>query len=263
MGVWPHNRPLSLNTEANRLTTASELLRSCAQNRNTRQPARRSCRETRWSRCLFRFSFRSQKLRFPSGVRPCFGQACQKHPSTNTARRSRRKTKSGVPGNRWCRRQPLIPLVRSIDASFSSVSLLPLDRIAAITCERFSFEKMSAICFRRDISHAGCVLKGQSAGSAGPPMISFTLALKSISFESCASRVRNRSNGGRPSKAREGAGVLLGLVAGLFHDCVPGTGPADAVAELLRLRPSFAGILPERVGSSESKIRGAGAAIFR
>jgi hypothetical protein len=32
-----------------------------------------------------------------------------------------------------------------MDANFNSVSLLPFDRMAAITCERFFFEKTSAI----------------------------------------------------------------------------------------------------------------------
>jgi hypothetical protein len=34
---------------------------------------------------------------------------------------------------------------RRIDASFSSVALLPRERMAAITCERLRFEKTSAI----------------------------------------------------------------------------------------------------------------------
>lgn len=130
---------------SNLLTTASGLSRSCAQNRSTRQPALRNSLVTTLSLCLFRFSFRSQKLRLLPGVRPCFGHPCQKQPSTNTAGRSRRKMKSGLPGNRWCRRQPLIPCARKIDASFNSVSLLPFDRMAAMTCERFFFENTSAI----------------------------------------------------------------------------------------------------------------------
>jgi hypothetical protein len=32
-----------------------------------------------------------------------------------------------------------------MDANFNSVSLLPFDRMAAMTCERFFFEKTSAI----------------------------------------------------------------------------------------------------------------------
>jgi len=53
--------------------------------------------------------------------------------------------KSGFPGNGPCLRQPLIPWARNIDASFNSVSLLPFDRMAAMTCERFRFDKTSAI----------------------------------------------------------------------------------------------------------------------
>jgi hypothetical protein len=56
-----------------------------------------------------------------------------------------KKTKSGLPGNGWCRRQPLIPCSRKMDTNFSSVSLLPFDRMAAMTCERFLFEKTSVI----------------------------------------------------------------------------------------------------------------------
>jgi hypothetical protein len=53
--------------------------------------------------------------------------------------------KSGFPGNGRCLRQPVIPWARRIETSFSSVSLLPFDRMAAITSERLRFEKMSAI----------------------------------------------------------------------------------------------------------------------
>jgi hypothetical protein len=53
--------------------------------------------------------------------------------------------KSGFPGKGGCLRQPLIPWARRIEANFSSVALLPFDRMAAMTCERFSFEKTSVI----------------------------------------------------------------------------------------------------------------------
>jgi len=45
----------------------------------------------------------------------------------------------------WFLRQPEILLARKIEISFSSVSLLPFDFIAAIICDRFVLEKMSAI----------------------------------------------------------------------------------------------------------------------
>jgi hypothetical protein len=54
--------------------------------------------------------------------------------------------KSGRPGSDWWRRrQPVIPTVRIIEISFSSVALLPRERIAAIIFERFFFEKTSDI----------------------------------------------------------------------------------------------------------------------
>jgi len=78
---------------------------SCSQMRRTRQPHRRRVRFTSRSRARLRSSFRRQNARLPLGIRPCFGQPCQKQPSTKTAKRAARKTKSGLP-NRGCRRQP-------------------------------------------------------------------------------------------------------------------------------------------------------------
>ena len=40
-----------------------------------------------------------------------------------------------------------IPFARKIKINLSSVSLFPLDLIAAMTCERFFFENTSAIAF--------------------------------------------------------------------------------------------------------------------
>jgi hypothetical protein len=75
-----------------------------------------------------------------------------------------RKTKSGLPGNGWCRRQPLIPRSRKMAANFSSVSLLPFDRIAAMTCERFFFEKTSAIASGAHATKDRNFFKVQSLG---------------------------------------------------------------------------------------------------
>jgi hypothetical protein len=61
------------------------------------------------------------------------------------ARRCFGKIKSGFPGIGRCLRQPMIPWARRIEANFSSVSLLAFDRMAAMICERFRFEKTSAI----------------------------------------------------------------------------------------------------------------------
>lgn len=44
--------------------------------------------------------------------------------------------------------QPEIPLARKIEINFSSVSLLPCDFIAAMTCDRFLLEKTSDIYWR-------------------------------------------------------------------------------------------------------------------
>jgi hypothetical protein len=73
------------------------------------------------------------------------GHPCQKHPSTNTAILSRRKTKSGLPNNCCRRRQPRIPFARNTLIMRNSVSRLPLLRICDITAERFSGVKTSAI----------------------------------------------------------------------------------------------------------------------
>jgi hypothetical protein len=78
-----------------------------------------------------------------------FGQPCQKQPSTNRARRWRLNTKSGLPGRDWWRRQPVIRAARRMVASLSSVSLLPYERIAAMTRLRFVLVKTSAIGLRR------------------------------------------------------------------------------------------------------------------
>lgn len=65
-------------------------------------------RVTNRSRSLLWSSFFFQKARLVAGCDACFGQPCQKHPSTNTARRCTRKTKSGLPNSLSWRRQPMI-----------------------------------------------------------------------------------------------------------------------------------------------------------
>ena len=119
--------------------------KSCSHNRKTRHRAFRKSLVTSRSRWRLRSSFGSQYARLLPGLRPCFGQPCQKHPSTKMARRSRRKTKSGLPGRPWFRRQPLIPLERRIKANRSSVSLFPRERIADMTADRLVFVKTSGI----------------------------------------------------------------------------------------------------------------------
>ena len=79
------------------------------------------------------------------GHRRVRGQPCQKQPSTNTATRSRRKTKSGLPKTRaWCR-QPVMPRSCMSAMRRSSVARLPRERMSAITALRFAFVKTSVI----------------------------------------------------------------------------------------------------------------------
>jgi hypothetical protein len=56
-----------------------------------------------------------------------------------------RKTKSGRPGKGCCLRQPVIRAARKRDANFISVSLLPRERIRAMTWLRFFFVKTSGM----------------------------------------------------------------------------------------------------------------------
>ena len=94
---------------------------------------------------MFRAIFGIQKVLRDFGILQCHRQPCQKQPSTKTARRSLRNTKSGLPGNCWLRRQPLIPYARKIEIALSSVALLPFERTAAITRERCFRDRTSAI----------------------------------------------------------------------------------------------------------------------
>ena len=65
---------------------------SCSQTRTTRQPALRARHRPagHGRRSLCSFSSHHALLLF--GMVPCCGQLCQKHPSTNTATRARRKS---------------------------------------------------------------------------------------------------------------------------------------------------------------------------
>ena len=111
--------------------------------RSTVHPALRSVRTTSRSRVLLRENFAAQYAARVAGCVACRGQPCQKHPSTNTATFAARKTKSGFPNTRCCRRQPVIPCARSSAIIRSSVAAFPLPRIAAITALRFALVKMS------------------------------------------------------------------------------------------------------------------------
>lgn len=118
---------------------------SCCHIRTTIQPRLRSVLFTRLSRRLLRASFCSQKRRFDAGLVRCFGQLCQKHPSTKMVNLSFGKTKSGLPNIRVLRLQPVMRCCRKIEISRNSVSRFSLPRIRDITSERFFREKTSAI----------------------------------------------------------------------------------------------------------------------
>ncbi len=123
-----------------------------SQIRITDQPAFRSSRFTFRSRFWFRVIFASQNSAFCFGRVPCRGQPCQKHPSTNTATRAARNTKSGLtfsPAARTeivqCRRHPRIPASFISSISLTSVARFPNDRTSAITSLRFAGVKTSDI----------------------------------------------------------------------------------------------------------------------
>lgn len=91
--------------------------------RRTRQPRCLSVLPTRTSRTRLADSFFFQKARLFTGSLKCFGHECQKQPSTNTARRSLGKTKSGLPNTDCRRRQPVMRCARNNRIKASSVSL--------------------------------------------------------------------------------------------------------------------------------------------
>lgn len=132
-------------------------VRSCSHILITVQPLARNVRVTSRSRRRFAESFLNQKSAFPFGQGEClgFGHPCQKQPSTNTATRSRRKIKSGLPKIIAWRLHPKIPWRRSSVASASSVSLLPRLRIRDITSDLFVTVKTSVIGFTTSDELAG------------------------------------------------------------------------------------------------------------
>lgn len=123
-------------------------LKECSHTRMTRHPRARSAADTTRSLARLRPILAVQYTELLAGIRQCFGQPCQKQPSTKTARRSLRKPKSGEPGNGSCRRQPVMPFSRKIAASRNSVSRFPRDRIFDITSDRSDLESMSPIYAR-------------------------------------------------------------------------------------------------------------------
>lgn len=119
-------------------TSSTAGLRSCCQMRSTRQPPFRRRRFTFRSLLLFRASFSAQKRLFVLGILAWTAHPCQKQPSTKTANRCCRNTKSGRPGRCCLRRQPVIEYLRKIVISRSSVERFPAARTRDITAERFS-----------------------------------------------------------------------------------------------------------------------------
>ena len=87
---------------------------SCSQMRSTRQPFFRSVRVTSRSRLWFAANFLRQKAALFQGFVACFGQPCQKQPSTKTASLSLGKTKSGRTRN-----APPSPLWGESDATLA------------------------------------------------------------------------------------------------------------------------------------------------
>jgi hypothetical protein len=106
---------------------------------------RRNVRVTKTSRALLRVNLFFQNARLFFGLVSCFGQPCQKQPSTKIASLSFEKMKSGLPKIFLFRRHPVILFRRNSFASAISVSLFPRERMRDITSERFVLVKMSDI----------------------------------------------------------------------------------------------------------------------
>jgi len=149
---------------------------SCSHMRMTFHPARRNVRVTSASRFRFVANFFRQNAALPFGLIQCFGQQCQKQPSTNIAVRALGKIKSGrtvsdgwrVAGDAFlrnredgglkmedgrktctrifrCLRQPVILFARNRRISASSVSLFPRERMRDITSLRLALVKTSGM----------------------------------------------------------------------------------------------------------------------
>jgi len=98
------------------------------------------------ARALFPSIFDFQYRKFVFGSRRHFGHPCQKHPSTNTARRRSENQKSGRPATaRGCICHPLMPRCTRANLSRRSVERFPLDRTFDISALRSCFVSVS-IC---------------------------------------------------------------------------------------------------------------------
>ena len=124
---------------------AWDRFREHSHTRITIQPSARKSRVTARSRRTLRSSFGSQYSSRERGECPCFGQQCQKHPSTKSATRSRRQTKSGEPWRRIPRLQPVKPAARNRHINRSSVVALRVLRTRDMMADRRSGVKTSTI----------------------------------------------------------------------------------------------------------------------
>jgi len=102
-----HQQTRPARARRSRPTNRDTFLKSCSQILTTRHPCARSARFTFLSLARFPFNFLCQKPRLCRGCVPCFGQPCQKHPSTKTATRCLRNAKSGLPNKAILRRHPV------------------------------------------------------------------------------------------------------------------------------------------------------------
>lgn len=106
---------------------ARSLFSSCSQMRATMKSLSRNLWMFARSRSILRWIFACQNGELVFGMWPHRGQPCQKQPSTKTAIRSLRKTKSGLPGSaRLCIFHPLIPA--RTNASLKRTSVVRLFR---------------------------------------------------------------------------------------------------------------------------------------
>jgi hypothetical protein len=121
---------------------------SCSHILTIRQPFNLRSASTFLSRRLLPAILLAQNSLFAFGIVPCFGQPCQKHPSTKIASLTDGNAKSGEPGSGRCRRQPVMPTLRKAEARASSVLRFRRDRTRDMISERLRLLNTSAIFFR-------------------------------------------------------------------------------------------------------------------
>lgn len=131
------------------LTTSSlcaSLRSSCSQILRIEIPLALSKRLMARALALFPSIFDFQYRQFVFGSRRHLGHPCQKHPSTNTAKRRSENQKSGWPATACgCICHPLIPRRTRANLSRRSVERFPLDRTFDISALRSRFVSVS-IC---------------------------------------------------------------------------------------------------------------------